>query len=279
MTISNAPANFTLNLNGDDFDSHNLTVSAAGGSGAQLQIDFSLDAFGAGPEIGQVTLNGYPTVKLNPVVSGSGVIIEDFSAVGCATLDVSGTGELDLGVGSSYSFSDNQSATVLLAPNATINDPNTTLVLGVTNAAEIDADLLLMLAPDNNTNGIIVDVVGNSVGNLLQGSLGPLTSIAGVGFTGVSGNDNITAGPNGGDNIYGDGGADLINLPATHSTPDNVFFGEFILGENAVGANNVNILAITNGSDVAFQGFWGATGTTATTIPGLITNLSRALQS
>jgi hypothetical protein len=88
--------------------------------------------------------------------------------------------------------------------------------------------------------------------------------------TGVSatrvGADNITSGSDGGDSIYGDGGPDRITLLSNHSLTDTVLFGE-----DAIDDLN-HVLAITDGSDVAYPGFWGVI--TPITIPTLFVGSS-----
>jgi hypothetical protein len=112
-----------------------------------------------------------------------------------------------------------------------------------------------------------VTVLGGTGSNVLQGSLDLVSTVTFTnGSTGVAakafvGADNITGGSGGGDAIFGDGGADVITLP-NHSLPDTVVFGHDLMG------NTNDVLAITDGNDVAYLGSWGASRTT-TAIPNL----------
>jgi hypothetical protein len=116
-----------------------------------------------------------------------------------------------------------------------------------------------------------VTVLGGAAANLLQGSLSPVQPVAfsngSKGFVASNyvGADNITGGPGGLDIIYGDGGPDIITLPS-HSQFDTIVFGEDFLGTEI--GPTYDVLAVTDGSDQAYLGSWGA-GKTPTAIPNL----------
>jgi hypothetical protein len=96
-------------------------------------------------------------------------------------------------------------------------------------------------------------------------SLASITVIFSDGSTGGAfaqvGADHITGGSGGGDSIFGDGGPDVVTLP-NHSLPDAVTFGETKEGITT------GVLAITDGKDMAYPGYWGVS-TTPTAIPTL----------
>jgi hypothetical protein len=112
-----------------------------------------------------------------------------------------------------------------------------------------------------------VTVLGGAAHDLLQGSVGSKAELVKFsnGSIGLSpdfaGADNITSNASGGDDaIFGDGGADNITLAPNHSGSDTVVFGAEFDGAPSV-------LAITDGTDSAYLGFWSAPG--ATPIPQL----------
>jgi hypothetical protein len=151
------------------------------------------------------------------------------------------------------------------------------LELGLTGGADkIDAsnapglvmDFPVLQIPTGATVGGVTVLGGTGPGNILQGSadLFAGTNVTfSNGSTGasfpVAGADNFTGGSGGHDLIFGDGGPDTITLP-DHSLFDLVVFGE--------GKSNTTtaVLAMTDGMDVAYPGYWGASAT-VTAIPSL----------
>jgi hypothetical protein len=162
--------------------------------------------------------------------------------------------------------------------NGTITDVGVPLYLGVTDAETIDASNAPLLAMESpalvGVGGAGVIVLGGDSNNLLQGSLGTVSTVFFTNVTtgvsaGIVGDDNITGGAGGEDFILGDGGADNIILPPNHSLPDTVGFGyDLVIG------TGYHVLAITNGADLSFPGFWGEDPRVQTTIPELFPNSS-----
>ena len=233
----------------------------------------------ASENLGGVFVDAYSTVNI--VNNGPATdILEVFSLVGRrsdfgdqhSTSSISGSHGLVIG-DIAPAAGDEGSISSLVE---TITDHGVALVLGTMSTLKIDASdapVLAMAAPvpasqlfvDFTATG--VTVLGGTGPNELQGSLGRVSTVTFTnGSTGWAamdfvGADNITGGSAGGDLIFGDGGADVITLP-NHSLPDTVVFGQ-----DAMGDKN-DVLAITDGNDVAYLGSWGAGATTAT-IPAL----------
>jgi hypothetical protein len=270
LTINNAPSTFTLNT--QHYDTQAAIINAAGGHGNLFTL--ILGDSTAAETFDELTINGYLTTEI--VVAGSGSklgtkgIETDLGIESNGNLVISGSGSLRLGkigpgLGSEGSLS---------VGAETITDNGIYLVIGAAAVRMIDASHapgLVMTAPAGTLEkaaGVTV-LGGTEQGNLLQGSLGLSVNTVtfsngstGVVATDYVGADNITAGTAGGDGIYGDGGADTITLPPSHSFLDTVVFGQDDTGVFG------DILAITDGSDKAYLGSWGA-GTTPTAIPSL----------
>jgi hypothetical protein len=268
LTIENAPSIFTVNVG--HYATGQLIVEAAGNNGL---CTFILgDSTGSGNFVGGVV--GYSTVHI--VANGSGTQSIAGFVTGAATnspipsdsnLVISGSGALDLG---SPPGAGQEGFAFVYVPKG-ITDDGVSLSMGEALADTIDASnapVLSMNGPaclvgTNPFPGPVsgVDVFGGTSGNTLQGSLGlgaASTVTFSNGKTGVTdtfiGADHIQGGSGGGDFIYGDGGPDTIFLP-THSQPDAVVFGEDFMGSVK------DVLAITDGSDVAYPGYWGASAT------------------
>jgi hypothetical protein len=272
LTIVNAPSTFTLDTQHygfsiatgpDDF------IAAAGFNGSLFTL--ILGDSTAHAILGGVTVDGYPTVHI--VGNGpTGVLSTDTltnlvvipPAHSNGQVVISGSDFLNLG---DFTPSAREGNVSVAVSGGTITDVGVKLDLGVTDAETIDASnapFLGMFGPASLAGDVLgVTVLGGSVNNILQGSLGGHVGTVTFtnGTTGLSativGADNITGGPGGNDVILGDGGADTITLPPNHSLPDSVAFGyDEILGA-------FNVLAITDGSDLAYPGYWGATIPTA----------------
>jgi hypothetical protein len=233
FTIKNAPSIFTLNT--QHFGTNNIEIDPAANLGNLLTLILGDNT--ASDSLGTV-ITGYRTVDI-VVANPSGATI---GVIGFIPGDmvISGIGTLTLG-GSVTPKIDASNA-----PRLVMNGP----------------DILI-------PSFIGVTVLGGEQGNnILQGSVGSQPSTVtfsngngGVAHTDFVGADNFTAGSGGNDDIFGDGGPDTITL-ANHSRPDTVFFGRDNMGQAS------DILAITDGMDVAYPGFWGASAT-KTTIPNL----------
>jgi hypothetical protein len=253
FTIKNAPSTFTLDT--QHYATSSLEIDAAGNNGNLLTLIVG-DSTG-GEDFGPLHVEGYSTVHIVDNGAGDSSITPDFSVVGPSVGGIgpvhlvvsgSGSGFLDLGTaGSVYDVS-------------TITDVGQRLFLGSTGAQTIDASnapLLGMLAPVRYDGGFIT-VLGGTSNNQLQGSFAgdEHVNVFGNG-TGVyydaAGADNITGGPGGNDLILGDGGSDIITLPPSHSMIDSIGFGYDLLPAGG------EILAITDGSDNAYPGYWGIT--------------------
>jgi hypothetical protein len=251
LTIKNAPGTFTLNT--QHYGTNDVRIDAADDGNGNL-FTLILGDGTAGESLGNVINRGYPTVEI-VVTKGSGA--DYIGSIGpVSDLVISGSDSLGIDEVQALTITDH-------GVNLTIG--------GALRAEKIDASN----APELNMRDPAVDPIGNGVtvlagvhaGNTLQGSLGlsESTVIFSNGSTGVHfdfvGADNFTGGSGGGDIILGDGGADTITLP-DHSLGDNVVFGY----DQRDPTNEV--LAITDGSDVAYLGSWGA-GATTTAIPNL----------
>jgi hypothetical protein len=251
LNIKNAPGTFTLNTQHYGTNSVEIDV-AGGGNGNLFTLILGDSAFSE--SLGSVITRGYPTVEIVVAEGSGGALIS--GAIGpCRDLVISGSGPLSIGA----------------VEAVTITDTGVALTIGATDADKIDASnapFLHMKSPSIQIGPTVGGVtvlggIGAGVGNILQGSVGPNQSTVTFsdGSTGVSlgaGADNITGGTDGNDLILGDGGADTITLP-THSVSDALEFGKDLRND---------VLAITDGMDVAYPGSWGAS-VTATAIPNL----------
>jgi hypothetical protein len=158
-------------------------------------------------------------------------------------------------------------------------DASTTLVLGVTNALNINVSgHLVMNGPDDSftyagANHVGDFVIAGGTNSILQGTMGPLTAVLVNGQNGWTG---ATSGPNAGatqdilqdlagatatgvhaTQFFGDGGGDIINVGLTLSSGDGhnlIDFGLFDAG----GALHNQV--ITDNTDAAYTGFWGVGG-------------------
>jgi len=234
FTITNAPSNFALILNDDTFAGQNLSITPAG---TASNLTINLGATSGIGSIANVTLNdtvsgsglihftnaGYTTVTINNIGSNA-FGTASFTDLGgeSAALNIMGAGSLSLGLGAAQVEGKTTvqvgsiTGEIILFQtiNGTITDVGVTLGLGVTNAVKIDASAapeLLMFGPDDfspSSGSTGITVLGGAANNILEGSLGAVTAVAGVGVTGAALNDTITGGAGGGDNIFGDGGAD-----------------------------------------------------------------------
>jgi hypothetical protein len=260
LTILNAPGSFTLDTQhyGNSFPTGQDVIGAAG-NGSLLTL---ILGNGTGPDaFGEVTAVGYPTVH---IVAAGGTnfghsdIVTGLVAPSGGQLVISGSGFLEIG-----DVSGAHVGTVTVGVSGgTITDVGVELSLGVTDAEMIDASnapLLVMSAASLAGSVPGVTVLGGTSHNLLQGSLGGHLStvtfsddsVTGLSAT-IVGADNITGGHGGNDIISGNGGLDTIVLPSDHSGGDGVYFGVYF------GAD-YEVLAITDGLDQAYPGFWGAT--------------------
>jgi hypothetical protein len=262
LTITNTPSTFTLNT--QHFATSGLQIDAAGNHGNLMTLIVGDST--AGENFGPVDIEGYSTVHI--VANGGDSFLAPplilNSKTGLPThLVVSGSGSGLLNLGASLGATEGPVAVGV--NGGTITDVGQQLFLGATDAEIVDAShapVLGMLAPASmGTVGQTgITVLGGTSGNQLQGSLGGKISDVTFsnGTTGVYaqsvGADNITGGPGGNDLILGDGGADTIALPANHSMSDSVGFGYDVLPAG------IDVLAITDGSNSAYPGFWGVTG-------------------
>jgi hypothetical protein len=289
FAILNAPSTFTLDSEhySDTFPTGDNVISAAGNGNLFTLI--------VGNDTGQVGFDGtivvgYPTVHIvgkggdiiNNVIIPSLVVTPPAHSTG--QLVISGSGLLSIGDLSNSAHEGNVTVSV---SGGTITEFGfgLALELGVTDAETVDASnghALYMEEPASVAPGVSgVTVLGSAASfSFLQGSLGGIVSPVtfGNGTKGLSativGDDNIIAeSGGGGDSVYGDGGADTITLPerVTDATSaDFIWFG-FDLSASGNSLDQ-HVLAITDGSDVAYPGFWGATVPTA--IPKLFTGIS-----
>jgi hypothetical protein len=271
LTIKDAPSTFTLDTQHFGTNSIEIDAATAAFGGPGLLCTLILGDTTSGETLGSVVTHGYSTVEI-VVANGSGT---DQINAGLATL-TDGPAPSDLvisGKGGSLDVSS------LAAGPIIDNGVGLTIHNGLEVFDKIDASnapVLVMGVPAINldsTAGGVTILGGTGPGNLLQGSVSQFGSTVTFtnGTTGlalIAGADHITSNAMGGsDAIFGDGGADVITLPANHSGSDEVVFGEEING----GSNKVltlNVLATTDGMDVAYPGSWGAS-TTKTAIPNL----------
>jgi hypothetical protein len=260
LNIFDAPSTFTLDT--QHFATNAVEIDAKDNSGNLCTL--ILGDSTAKEDFSSVTVNEYQTVHIvangPTVVSRDSVTLLDFlpPTLNHGQVLISGNTSLILGDLSPSERAGN----VSVAVSGTITDVGVVLYLGVTDAETIDASNapdLLMVGPAIPTAGSGVTVLGGYAGNVMQGSLGGQLST--VTFpnqtTGLSatfvGADNITGGPGGGDFIFGDGGPDTITLPSNHLHSDRVGFG---FDNDASIPDGFGVLAITNGLDQVFHGFW-----------------------
>jgi hypothetical protein len=246
LTITNAPSTFTLDT--QHFGTKSVTIN----SGHENLFTLIVGDSTAGESLGLVAA-AYPTVEI-VVAKGSGT---------------DSIGEID--AGSNLVFSGSGSLRLGDVHAETITDNGVSLELRPIGAHKIDASNAPVLVMDSPTFSVPavggVTVLGGETGNFLQGSFdAPESTVTfSDGSTGLSfsavGADNITGGRDGNDFILGDGGPDTITLPNS-VFPDIVVFGAVRLQGTDF------VLAITDGSDVAYPGSWGA-GATKTAIPVL----------
>jgi len=261
LTINFAPDTFTLDTQHFGNGTNAIQVNAASGHGNLLTLILG-DSI-ASDDLNKATVDQYSTVHII-VVKGQDQIGQLSTG---SDLLISGTSSLILGTVSTGLLGGSHAET--------ITDIGVSLELGATGATTInaaDAPKLTMVEPSIQpplgvaTVGGVTVLGGTGPGNILQGStsLGGSNVIFSNGSTGLSllvGPDKFVGGSGGGDLIHGDGGPDTIGLPP-HVLPDTVVFGEIpFSGQN-------NILAITDGMDVAYPGSWGANAT-VTAIPAL----------
>jgi hypothetical protein len=273
LTINNAPSTFTLDTQHYANPLSSGVVNAAGNGGLFTLI---LGDSTAGESLGPLTVDGYTSIHIVANPGGMNDFLAGFtdspSAGSNADVVITGSGRLFLGESSgTVAGSEGVVGVLLTAPNATITDDGNA-ALWVTNADKIDASngFLVMEAPaDTEGTASGVTVLGDTGGgNILQGSVGLVNTVTfSNGSTGFAardyvGADNITSNAVGNDRIFGDGGADTITLAASHTLSDFVVFGEDWMD------SNIDVLAITNGSDGSYLGYWGET-TTPTAIPSL----------
>jgi hypothetical protein len=283
LTINNAPSNFTLDIQHYSISLDPTApfdvINAAGGNGNL----FTLILGGSFSDFGPLVINGYPTV--NVVENGNAANNLTYLAVEAPVgsnphLVISGRGFLTLGSLPDSPLPEGDVSIAVysghLSSLGTITDNGVAQLImdGAVVASTVDASnaLELIMAAPADTLDLVAGVTvlgGTQPGNILQGSLG--LSVKTVTFTNGStglvatdfvGADNITSDSSGGDFIFGDGGRDIISLPASHSGSDTVAFGEDFL------AFKNHVLAITDGSDVGYLGSWGETAT-ATAIRNL----------
>jgi hypothetical protein len=248
VTFNNAPSIFTLNT--QHYGDADLEIKAAGGHGSLFTL--ILGDSSASDFLGTVIVEGYSTTEV-VVAPGPG---PDTVALASNSTNavISGSGSLNLD----------------FVEPATITDVGVSLTINsnLDEARKIDAShapLLVMTAPavDVQPSGVTV-FGGTGPGNILQGAVGDeggfvitfSNSSPGLAFSQVQA-DNLTGGSSGGDSIFGDGGADTITLP-NHTLPDVVVFGEELYLQQA------KTIAITDDTDRAYLGFWGANATPVT---------------
>jgi hypothetical protein len=256
LIINNAPSTtFTVDTQHYGNGANAVEVNAVGGHGNLLTL--ILGDSTAGDNLGEARLDQYSTAHI--IVANGQDQIAQLSAG--SDLVISGTGSLFLGTvngGAGGPFTQ------------AITDTGVSLEIGLTAATMInaaDAPELIMLAPSIQfptgvTAGGVTVVGGTGPGNILQGSFSMpgsnVTFSNGTTGTGLSlpvGSDKFIGGSGGGDLIHGDGGPDTIALPP-HPLSDTVVFGEIGLpGQPS------DVLAITDGMDVAYPGSWGANAT------------------
>jgi len=312
LNVTNGPADFTVMFNEQSWNGKTFTISGATG-GAMLTMDLSDVGVPT-----SVTTNGYPIVDLvvphnATFVFGSpyDTTFTDNTAGATPTLNISDAagataanaddvllGNIDFpGAASSAIGVATVSINDAGAASTTINADNIgRLLLGAANVTNINAQgtsHLVMDLPDtgggvagndvNSDNPILfhgVDVFGSNNGvNLLQGSSGPLTlDAAGNGFIGGFAADTINAGTQGGDNIFGEGGNDIINLAGAAHASDKVWIGTYDASDGGAPADLGTLYhqaitdinpAIQGGNEIGANGYLGAISA-VTTINGYV---------
>jgi hypothetical protein len=271
LKIVNAPGTFTLDTQhyGTFFPGGGDDVIHAAGNGSLFTL--IVGDYSAANSFGAVDVEGYAAVHLvingptGPLVlpSLTGLVVNPSSHSG-GELVISGSGSLLIGDNSPGTHPG--TAVTVSVPGGTITDVGMGLFLGVTDAKTIDASNapFLRMEPASLAGGAPgITVLGGTQGNELQGSLGGVSEVTfGNGTSGLwatnVGSDHITGGIGGGDSIFGDGGADTITLPAGHPLSDQVGFGYELRATVQMRGSLLDVLAITDGSDAAYPGFWGA---------------------
>jgi hypothetical protein len=266
FTIINAPDIFTLNT--QHYATGNIEVDSASDNATVFTLIVGDST--AAANIGDLKVNEYATTEII-VVKGAGAnFIDGIELDGVSpTLVIAGTGLLNIvndgirvqtivDTGVALTLGDRVGSDSIDASNAPV------LVMN----ANIEPFSLPVGSGVTTISGVTI-LGGTGPGNILHGSLFSSVTITfandstGESF-GFVGADTFTGGSAGGDLIYGDAGADTITLP-NHVQTDTVVFGEE-LQETGIEQNIV--IAITDGSDVAYPGSWGA-GATQTPIPNL----------
>jgi len=272
ITVTKAPDGLNFDFNDTNQHGHNFSATGtdtAGGSGNVLNVNYD----GAVDSTGSFSSSHFDFVNIGVNTGGA---IESFysthvtavaNADAAETLTINATGGGELNVGNSAGGTLGTDTITLLGgaiivnpPSATFTDTgtldisgNAVVQIGVTNASTIDytgSNEFFMNSPDNFVQHGQEWVPGSGISvtsdtpSVLQGSLG-------AGF--VTGNDVITD-DNGGSQIFGDGGADTINVGNTN----NIWFGSFSLNDFFAR------LPIVQSGD-ANPGFWGVSNTGHTT--------------
>ena len=296
LTINNGLTDFFVQLNGQA-DGSNLTISAG-----LANLNGGVDALAvgvSGQAIPTFTDNNYTTTDL--VVSGTTTLgstnFIDNQPIGDpfpGVVNISGAGHLTMG---NIVTPVEGTATVQingLGATAISDTGSGSLVLGISNASSITYNNVLgqmiMDGPGTNLTATI-QVLANStaLGSTIDGSMGAVTHIgnnvipASPGnFSGAVGSNTITVGP-GGDGVFITGPS-TVTETAHPGFGDITYFGGYaninatnasITGVNpdavAGGTTNIVIQEITDGSDNAYQGFWGvANGSGPTSITGTL---------
>ncbi len=249
ITLINAPSTFTFNegIFGSPAALTNITAAGTGTSDV-LTIDFGVAASGNTPAMGNANpenfkIAGYETINLAPTGGQTNIdlFFADPSAGGSETVNIGGAVPV---------FID---AVVLSGSATALNDTDTALVkIGATTALKIDAHAsggLLMEGPVVFTTPIGgggSSIIGSaSASNILVGS---------------NGNDSFTGGT-GTDIIVTDGGADTVNLGATHISDHVELYG---FGMAVPTLNSVQVAqsqSIVDPTENAQTGFYGNTST------------------
>ena len=274
--VTNASSTFTLDAGGFGNTYGPVSVTAAGtGTSDTFHLILGSATGNVGLDqdhgINALTVNGYENVSIvsNGLAGGINFLQENGAADtftaspgGSEMVTISGTDALQTNafelIGNGTTITDTDTGVLSMIVNGA-------LVAGtVTDAAAINASAsggLLMQGGDSGFNGIVGDVITGSAthANLLAGSVA----------------NDVIMGGTGGDEIATDGGADTITLGAgSHANMVDLFVG--LAGQTAGGAAQGPYAAagaslITDGNDVAQQGFWGnAPGATLdlTTVAG-----------
>jgi S-layer protein len=239
------------NFSSTNYDTVNINLNLAAGDGPDADSTFYGDALLFEANNGDaetVNLSYHPVDGDDVVTIGDDVnhvaqighstitlLGGTFAHPTTGTLNISGTGEVELGVTNA----------------SVINDTST--------------HPLDMAGPDSNIAGTLfsdlvggVTVTADGAGSTLQGSLGVLTfaDVGGVNSSPFSGMDNSGAVANdtltdlaGHTNFFGDGGSDTINMGGGDNT---AHFGEF----NVDGVLRTQTITDANDGNT-FQGFWG----------------------